>query len=138
MSYLLLDHDKRQEVIDLSVAMLSLYAPPFDSVVCHGLSGVLVAPAIAKGLHKPIVIVRKKESTHGYEIEIDYNVEVGRYLIIDDLVETGKTIRYIRKKLAWDYSTTCAGVFFYDQSDDSGFLPAFREMNQGLWIRTMR
>jgi phosphoribosylpyrophosphate synthetase len=58
------------------------------------MSGALIAPIVAHELNKPIVLVRKpKEDNHsGYPVE---GVEFKTYIIIDDFIETGATIRSI-------------------------------------------
>jgi orotate phosphoribosyltransferase-like protein len=65
-----------------------------DFVAVSGLSGISVAFA-AKMLHDfPVVVVRKGESTHGSQVE--GNARMGRYVVLDDLIDTGATVQRIR------------------------------------------
>ena len=66
----------------------------FDSIVVRGHSGMLIAPIIAHLLNKPIAFVRKKnESTHS-SMSIE-GIVLDKYIIIDDFIDTGATIKEI-------------------------------------------
>jgi len=69
----------------------------FDSVAFTGLSGALIAPIIAYELNKGVIAVRKKkDKSHSKKI-----VEgiLKRYIIIDDIIEYGDTIKNIIKSI---------------------------------------
>ena len=70
----------------------------FDSVVCRGISGLVVSPIVAMMLGKPLTIVRHStKNSHSHNLV--EGIVGGRYIIIDDLIDTGATIERIRKAL---------------------------------------
>lgn len=69
----------------------------FDSVLCTGLSGITVASIICYMYSKHLVILRKpNEQSHGKWLEgnwLDENLDVRPYIIIDDFISGGLTLR---------------------------------------------
>lgn len=84
----------------------------FDYIVVSGVSGLLVGPVIAYLLDKQIVVVRKTKgdhSTHTVEFlpeETDFS-----YLILDDLVCSGDTLKRMVRQMPAD--STCVSVLTY-------------------------
>ena len=107
-----LNHKARTKAIIKSVCHLRPMAHTFDSIVCCGTSGLLVAPQIAEILDKHIVVVRKDQKCYS-----DFFVEgvaPNRYIIVDDFICTGNTIRYITDSISEDSpSSRCYGVYCY-------------------------
>lgn len=94
-----------------------LRVPRFDAIACRGLSGALVASIVAAKLDKPLVVVRKKiEGTHS-----SYGIEQGvagpfRYVIVDDLIDKGGTVRAIIEKIKErEEDAVCVGIILYAQ-----------------------
>ena len=114
-----LNHKARTKAIIKSVCHLRPMAHTFDSIVCCGTSGLLVAPQIAEILDKPIVVVRKDIDPDGFPQKCysDFGVEgvvPNRYIIVDDFICTGNTIRYIMDSISEDSpSSRCYGVYCY-------------------------
>jgi len=135
MSYLLLENGPREAAIQDAVSNLRKSGLEFRTIVACGLSGALIAPAIAARMNKVLVFVRKGESTHGHQVEIDITGDIGDYVIIDDLVEFGRTINRIRQALDGDhkYGGHCVGVYFYNQSPLAPFYQTFAALNKDLW-----
>lgn len=74
----------------------------FDTIVCSGVSGIVFALPLAKKMGRKIAIVRKDgDGTHStYKVESDcFADEVGKYLIVDDLVDSGATLDRIIKAM---------------------------------------
>ncbi len=71
-----------------------------DTIVVQGTSGVSIGFA-ALMLHDfPLVMVRKPdENSHGSPVEGPRGHKVKRYIILDDFVDTGETVRRIVAKL---------------------------------------
>ena len=70
----------------------------FDFVVVRGKSGMAVAfAALAMGADFPLVTIRKGESSHGQHIE--GIAEGTRYVVVDDLIDTGSTLHIIHDDL---------------------------------------
>ena len=94
-----------------------------DTVVVQGTSGVSIGFA-ALMLHDfPLVMVRKPdENSHGSPVEGPQHHEVKRYIILDDFVDTGETVRRIAAKLnllAYNEGAVrpeCVGVLCYKRS----------------------
>jgi hypothetical protein len=99
----------------------------FDFIAVRGMSGALIAGSISTNLMKPIVVVRKGESSHGLPIEYsDMNALTThkKYIIIDDGVGSGDTI--VRMLMMLNSKTNfihtnceCVGVFLYAQDSIS-------------------
>jgi len=73
----------------------------FDAIAYTGCSGALVAPTIAYLLNKHLIVVRKDEGAHSFnrvEGYVNKNEPIN-YIIIDDFIETGKTINTIYEKI---------------------------------------
>ena len=134
MSYLLLEHKSRQRAITESVRALRASNLEFDVIVCCGLSGSLIAPDVARKLNKKLVIVRKQDGSHGHDVELTFNEDVGNYVIVDDLIESGKTVDLIRKRLHW-YEGKCVGIYLYNQSPIAPFIKIFKSKNENMWLK---
>lgn len=94
----------------------------FDAIACRGVSGTVVGAAVASRLSKQLIVVRKPD----VQSHSEYDVE-GRpygffkYIIIDDFVSTGETVREIIRNVeknpinCWfDDKPICTGVFTYN------------------------
>ena len=122
MSYLdsVLDPQKATQKVQLLLETIKASAIEFDFIAVRGMSGALIGGAVSMELSKPIVIVRKGESTHGAAVEYptDMTVTSSKYIIIDDGIATGSTIIEILEKLGpGHFCCTCKGIFLYAQDD---------------------
>lgn len=71
-----------------------------DTIVVQGTSGVSVGFAALMSHGFPLVMVRKpEENSHGSPVEGPREHRVKRYIILDDFVDTGETVRRIAAKL---------------------------------------
>ena len=110
--------------VEHTVSKLKLDADRFEAIVVRGTSGLLVGPMVAALLKKPWCIIRKPgDSSHS-----DHRVEGWRnfksYIIIDDLIATGETIRTIQKTVRdharaypdkWERGLPeCVGYYLYN------------------------
>ena len=86
----------------------------FDTIAFRGMSGALVAPIVARDLKKEIILVRKTgEDNHsGYSLE--GHVGAKKYVILDDFVSTGRTVREIIKQVkdCTETAELVGGVFY--------------------------
>jgi orotate phosphoribosyltransferase-like protein len=76
-------------------------AVPFDGIAFIGMSGTLLAPLISERMQIPLLMVRKDadyQSSHDYR-EVSGNFDIKRYVILDDLIGTGKTLSLIKWKI---------------------------------------
>ena len=107
-----LNHKNRNKIIIKAVCDLRKISDSFDSIACCGVSGLMVVPQIAELLNKNIVVVRKGEKCYS-EFRTE-GVAPFRYIILDDLICSGSTVRHIKKVLKDEYSrSTCVGVYCY-------------------------
>lgn len=118
-----IDPKKLPQTIKRMVKELKPYADRFDAIAFTGMSGTLVAPAVALKLKKSFLMVRKTEklgSHSAYTVEGDMSTQ--RYLILDDQISTGTTVIDILKKISecesFDKPPKCVGVALYNDSSE--------------------
>jgi len=84
-----------------------------DSIACCGVSGLLIVPQIAELLNKNIIIIRKKDESAYSEFKVE-GTPARNYIIIDDLICSGDTIRHILKNIKEETPRAkCKGVYCY-------------------------
>lgn len=104
------------------------------SVVVHGNSGVSCGfAALMLSPHEDfnIVLLRKdNDNSHGSPIEGPEGHRLGRYLILDDFVDTGTTMNRIRGKIATlhhqegglpEDTPECVGIVLYGRHSSDSF-----------------
>ena len=102
---------------DKLLKRLTHIARTFESIAFCGVSGALIAPAIAIALNKGVIVVRKpKEHSHStYGIEGTIKGKK-RYIIIDDFIDSGKTCKTIIDSIKHKkqfHTSTCVGIYTY-------------------------
>lgn len=108
-----LNHKVRNKIIIKAVCDLRKIANQFDSIACCGTSGLMVVPQIAELLNKHIVVVRKKNDKCYSDFAIE-GVNPFRYIIVDDLICSGDTVRHITRTISADSSRAkCVGLYCY-------------------------
>lgn len=116
-----LNHKVRNKIIVKAVCDLRKISDTFDSIACCGVSGMMVVPQIAELLNKNITMVRKGEKCYS-----DFMVEgvaPFQYIIVDDLICSGNTIRHIKNKIRDNYPRArCVGVYCYIP-DETAYRP---------------
>lgn len=109
---LVLNHKERNHIIIKAICKLRKIADDFDTIACCGISGLLVVPQIAELLDKHILIVRKDERRYS-EFSME-GVTPFRYVIVDDLICSGSTVRRIKNTIKDDHPRArCIGVYCY-------------------------
>lgn len=90
----------------------------YDSIVFCGMSGAVFAPALTVLLGKQMIMVRKAKDyrpfTHS-EFQVEGYRNVKRYIIVDDLVSTGDSVRRMAEKIS-EFSSQeaiCVAVYCY-------------------------
>ena len=108
-----LNHKTRNRIIINAVCRLRELDDTYDSIACSGTSGLMVVPQIAEILNKEIIIVRKHNEISYSPFHIE-GVMPNRYIIIDDLVCSGTTIKHITRSIKEEYPRSkCIGVYCY-------------------------
>lgn len=107
-----LNHKERNKIIIKAVCDLRKISNQFDSIACCGVSGLMVVPQIAELLDKHIVIIRKDEKRYS-EFRTE-GVAPFRYVVVDDLICSGSTIKNITSIIHDEYPRArCIGVYCY-------------------------
>jgi orotate phosphoribosyltransferase-like protein len=98
----------------------------FDAIAFTGCSGSAIAYILAMEYQVPLIYIRREnERSHGFRVEGTAGQGIYRYLIVDDFVSTGATVRRIIKEIKdWTAKKTlpepeCIGVLAYDGSGNS-------------------
>jgi len=116
-----LNHKTRNKIIIKAICDLRKISDSFDSIACCGVSGLMVVPQIAELLNKNIVVVRKGEQC--YSEFLTEGAAPFRYIILDDLICSGSTVKHIKKVLKEEYRRSiCVGVYCY-LPDETAYKP---------------
>lgn len=108
-----LNHKNRNKIIIKTVCDLRKIADNFDSIACCGISGLMVVPQIAEILNKNIVIIRKPDEKRYSDFWIE-GVAPFRYVIVDDLICSGNTVKWIKQTIYEDNpKARCVGLYCY-------------------------
>jgi len=124
-SYLdsIFDRKKSRLTIKGMVQLIKLSEVKFDTIVFRGMSGALIAPIIAHQLRKRITLCRKDsdDSHSGHGFAEGYK-EIKRYVIIDDFINEGHTVRSILKTInVIESNAECVGIFLYRSNRGHNF-----------------
>lgn len=104
----------------------------FDYLAFTGMSGALIAPLVGTKLDKPLLMVRKEGFSHS-PYRVEGPTEKGTYVIVDDMIDTGKTIQRIEKEILFFNGSVCSGVVLYLKYLEAP-LNFFRGRPPGQWI----
>lgn len=72
---------------------------PFDAIAFTGSSGAALAYPLSFLLKMPLIHVRKSNDNFHYSRLIEGTISSKRYIIVDDFIETGKSIKRIIKSI---------------------------------------
>lgn len=88
---------------------------PFDAIAFTGTSGAGFGFPLSYLLNVPVIHVRKKTNSH-FTGPIEGTVSSRRYLIIDDMIESGNTINCIISTIKEELKGKArpVGIFLYD------------------------
>jgi len=104
----------REKSIAIEKAISVLQDIDFEVIAVRGVSGLMVGSVLAHQMGKELAIVRKpSEGCHsGHEIE--GFVGSYKYIIVDDLIATGETIRKIVSGVQEiSPRAKCVGIYLY-------------------------
>lgn len=110
---ILLNPKIRNKIIFQCIDDLKKHFSKFDAIACCGTSGLLVVPQITELLKKNIIVVRKKNDQRYSPFEYE-GVVPRKYLIIDDLICSGKTVKHIINTISEDCPRSeCVGIYCF-------------------------
>ena len=115
------------------------YRLKFDAVAFTGSSGCCIAFVLAYETKIPLLYVRKPgEKSHGGTLETNVrNTAIKKYLIVDDFIDTGDTIRKMVKRINLACSKKSmnapepVGVFLFDTT---AFTPPRVRINEDEFL----
>ncbi len=108
----ILNHKYRNKIIMSTYSYLNKLNIQYDAIACCGTSGLMIVPQIAELLKKNIIVVRK--DLKGYSKFYVEGPYTKKYIIIDDLICSGNTIKHILKSIDKESSRSkCMGVYCY-------------------------
>ena len=85
----------------------------FTTIAVCGTSGLLVGPTIADRMKKKIAVIRKSTKICHSDNSVESEI-IKQYIIIDDLVFIGETVRNIVDKIENQYpNARCVGLVLY-------------------------
>ena len=84
---------------------------PYDTLAFCGISGATIGPVLAMNLRKETMLVRKDGDRRNTLYDVAGYTGVANYLIVDDFINSGKTVKHIQKKIYQAYPhAKCVGV----------------------------
>lgn len=111
-----LQPEQLKQRIAHAVRFLDKHKIEYDTIAFRGMSGALYASALALATGKNLIMVRKSgaETHSGYGVEGFADAQ--RYLIVDDLIDSGSTCRAIERGIE-DFApnAVCVGGLFLSQ-----------------------
>lgn len=113
-----------KKIVAKCVRLLKNSGLEFTTIAFRGLSGALIAPAIALAMDKTLLAVRKQKTDHGsYPVEGDRNAN--GYVIVDDFIATGNTVDTIMEKIAEHIPhAKCVAIlqaYYFDHDDFASY-----------------
>lgn len=86
----------------------------FDAIAVSGYSGSLIVAPIALALNKNIILVRKDDEVCYSKFQVEGPMD-GRYIILDDLICTGRTVSRIVRKIKQHLTpyAECNGAYLW-------------------------
>lgn len=121
----------RKEICDSITLAIANSGLDYQGIAVSGVSGLVIGPIIAAALNKHLIIVRKeidKENSHASYLVEENIVDGGlvrfqNYIIIDDLICNGTTIKRILLNIknlnnhGMDAlsQSNCKGIFLYER-----------------------
>ena len=92
---------------------------PFDAIAFTGTSGAAFAYPLSYKLGIPLICIRKSVTDNHFRRKVEGQVNTKRYIIVDDFIESGKTIRRIQKEIKNNWAAKppqLIGIYLYAQS----------------------
>lgn len=95
----------------------------FEAFAFCGMSGALIAPLLSYKMKKELLLVRKpSDTTHSIYL-VEGNLSVSKVIIVDDCVDSGKTVtRIVARIRSYTQMTDPAGLLLYSHYGRVQFL----------------
>jgi adenine/guanine phosphoribosyltransferase-like PRPP-binding protein len=109
--------DTFTKVVNRAIKALKAYQKKhaFDAIAFTGTSGAALAYPLSYKLGIPLICIRKRPSdSHSY-MTLEGCVSAKRYVIVDDLIQSGATMRRIQKHVKLKMpDAKLVGILLYD------------------------
>jgi len=120
------------------IKMIRTMGLRFDAIACRGVSGLLIAPGVALRLNKTLLKVRKKKEEAHSSFLVEGDRGAKRYIILDDFIESGDTVKEIAKAIHKVNPTAhCVGYIAYKRLSELPRTfckePFKKEMTRAWW-----
>lgn len=94
------------------------HAPTAQAIAARGMSGALIGGVVSALSDLPLLIIRKTDDKHhGYHHVQGPDGFTGPYVIVDDFIESGETVKEILAAVYNAGGGACLGIFLYNESD---------------------
>lgn len=107
----------------------------YDTIAFSGMSGAAIAFILSHQMRIPILCVRKSgDSSHFVNPNrlLEGNLGVRKYLIVDDFISSGRTVKYIMDTISNEvYDAKCVAMLMYSANWDSS--PFTRPESKERW-----
>lgn len=115
-----LSHTELSEFLAKAIFKISPYKESFDAIAFTGISGALMAPLLAISLKKDLIVVRKNNDDCHSDDMVEGAIDARSYLIVDDGIYSGQTLRTIVRQIGKVSRAKCAGVLCYNTASCNG------------------
>lgn len=115
MSYLQLDKKILKNTVQESIRKITRLQLDFDTIAVRGHSGTLMAVPLALKFDCDVIVVRKSSrDSHSGRLVEGYGYDQ-KILIVDDFVESGRTLKVIKRRIEeYCKNPTIVGAFLYN------------------------
>lgn len=97
----------------------------FQAIAFTGVSGAAIAFPLGRALRKSLICVRKEGARSHSEHDVEGDVNASTYIIVDDFVETGSTVKTIQARIAEAGGNgVCVGLYTYCSTLDDDAVAA--------------
>jgi adenine/guanine phosphoribosyltransferase-like PRPP-binding protein len=87
----------------------------FEAIAFTGSSGAALAYPISFLLGIPLICVRKNAKDNHSGLKLEGAVSAASYIIVDDFIESGKTINKINRTIRLrNDKSNCVGIYLYN------------------------
>jgi adenine/guanine phosphoribosyltransferase-like PRPP-binding protein len=87
---------------------------PFEAIAFTGTSGAALAYPLSYLLGVPLICIRKSTRDNHFGYKIEGCMTADTYIIVDDFIESGSTIKKVRKSVENEIEDAkCVGIYLY-------------------------
>ena len=122
LRYAILDWESTAQLTAKFIQTMIDASAPIDAIAFTGMSGALIAPRVATILGLPIIMVRKPHDGSHSRHRVEGFTGTECYMIVDDFVCTGATVRSICEAIESVQRPShalCCGVVQYNEIMDA-------------------